>query len=88
MVFIQYLFCYVWLLLAVGVTRLHALKYSFYNTKKYEYLLHLVQKYSHENSNNSTLYHILGLPLTWSGLYTAQKREFWNSFSGKNSVIF
>ena len=68
------------LLLGNCIKSQHALKYE-------EYLLNWVQTYSW-NSNKSTLKHTLGLPLTWSGLYTTQKREFWNSFSGKNSVIF
>ena len=36
------------LLLGNCIKSLHALKYFFYNTQKLEYLLNLVQNYSHE----------------------------------------
>ena len=50
MPFIQYLFFMYDLHLLLGncIKSLHTLKYSFYNAQKYEYLLNLVQKYSHE----------------------------------------
>ena len=47
----------------------------------------LLQKYSHETQIIQHVTHI-GLTLTWSGLYTTQEREFWDSFSGKKSKIF
>ena len=63
---------------------LHAVKYSFYNKNIYFTLSKILSW----NSNNLTLNTLWAC--SWEGVVHTlpKKREFWNRFCGKNSVIF
>ena len=72
MAFIHYLFVMYGLHLLLGncITSLHAVKYSFHNTQKYEYLLYLVQKYSHDTQIIQHCTHLGPTPdMEWLILY-------------------
>ena len=88
MAFIQYFLMHgLHLLQRNWITSLHALKYFFLQYAEVGIFTLFVQNYSHETQIIQHLTYFGPTPdMDWPIHYL--KKEFWNSFSAKNSVIF